>query len=237
MERTLPLHRGLLVTLGALALVPLACGGSKNEPPPASAYGNTTSGQPQPGGPQTGPAPAGTMGGAPQQNVAGSQPPPGGAPGGAAPGGAAPGGPAPATTGAPPPAGGAPTDAVVVALLSPLAAKYAPGMQPEGAPITANLAEGGHTQTTVTMTAGKCYTIVGASAPVGGVQNLNLKLLAPPFYTVSAGESSSKKSDATIGAAPSPTCPMVPIPVAYKLDVWSSKGAGPVAVQVYSKTK
>ena len=127
--------------------------------------------------------------------------------------------------------------ALVSTLMAPLAARYAPGMQAEGSPLTAQLAEGQSTSMTVSMQAGKCYTIVGVS-PIGvGVKDLNLNLLTPPLYTISAGQDKTTNNEAVIGAAPNPTCPMLPFPVAYKLDIRANKGAGVVAVQVYSKTK
>jgi hypothetical protein len=217
MERSyaLPLsvRRALLATFAAVALAPLACGGSKNEPvqtAPQNSYGaqpsmNTWNAPP----PASSPAPTATM--APT-----------------------------ATATAAPTASAMPTaapDIVVTTLLAPLAAKYAPGMQPEGAPLSANLAEGASTEMIVTMTGGKCYTIIGAS-PLGvGVKDLNIKLLTPPFYTLSAGQDSTTSNEAVIGGGKSPTCPLVPMPVAYKLTVTAAKGAGPVGVQVYSKTK
>ncbi|WP_394837265.1 hypothetical protein LVJ94_10195 [Pendulispora rubella] len=143
--------------------------------------------------------------------------------------------PGPAPSGAPAPGNVDP--ALVNMLMTPLAARYAPGMQPEGAPITAQLTEGQSTSMTVTMQAGKCYTIIGAS-PIGvGVKDVNLNLLTPPFYTVSAGQDKTTSNEAVIGASPNPTCPMLPVPVAYKLDIRANKGSGPVAVQVYSKAK
>jgi hypothetical protein len=224
-RRAVPVLFATFATLGtvaALALAPLACGGSKPEP--------------------TQTAPQGSWSAAPPN--AWNAPPPASAP----PAGTAPMATAPAT--APAPTGPAPTataptasampavpDAVVTALLAPLAAKYAPGMQPEGAPLSANLAEGGSTEMIVSMSGGKCYTIVGAS-PLGvGVKDLNIKLLTPPFYTLSAGQDSTTSNEAVIGGGKAPTCPLLPVPIAYKLTVTAAKGAGPVGVQVYSKTK
>ena len=214
----------------------VACGGSNNqdaqEPPPQgsySAYGQ----QPPPGQyPQQQPP---AQAGYPQQQ-----------PGYPPPGGAYPTQPAPGQQPAPTqpaPQGSAPQSApgvdpqLVGALMTPLAARYAPGMQPEGTPLTAQLAEGQSTSMTVTMQAGKCYTVIGAS-PIGvGVKDLNLNLLTPPFYTMSAGQDKTTSNEAVIGASPNPTCPMLPVPVAYKLDIRANKGAGIVAVQVYSKAK
>jgi hypothetical protein len=217
MERSYALprsvRRAVLVTFVGVALAPLACGGSKTEPVQPAPQGSWSAPPPSSGGwnappPASSTAPAPTM--------------------------------APTATAPAPTASAMPTavpDVIVTALLAPLAAKYAPGMQPEGAPLTANLAEGGSTEMIVSMVAGKCYTIIGAS-PIGvGVKDLNLKLLTPPFYTLEAGKDSTTSNEAVIGGGKNPTCPLMPIPVAYKLSVTAAKGAGPVGVQVYSKTK
>lgn len=216
--------------LGFTALAgfaPYGCGGGSNNNQAAqspSAY-NTYN----PNAPQTAP------------NGYGTQPPPnGGVMTGAPPatGAMPPATGQPAATGAPT---AAPTqgaqDAIVGALIAPLGAKYAPGMTAMGAPFTANMTEGQHASTMITMQAGTCYTVVGVSPPGVGVKSLNLSLLAPPFYTVSAGQSSGNTNESTIGAGKNPTCPIVPLPVQYKLDIFAKSGSGPVAVQVYSKPK
>ncbi|HWL85536.1 MAG TPA: hypothetical protein VNO21_07020 [Polyangiaceae bacterium] len=237
---------GAVVLAGGIVPV-VACGGSNSDQsaqaPQGSyaAYGTPPPGQPgyqgQPGQPgyqqpppgyqgqpQTGyPPPAQT--GYPQQ-------PPATYPAPAQPGPAQPAPGQTTTSGAP-----AMDPAVVGAVMAPLAARYAPGMQAEGQPLTAQLSEGQSTSMTVSMQAGKCYTIVGAS-PIGvGVKSLSLNLLTPPMYTLSAGQSKGASNEAVIGASPNPTCPMLPFPIAYKLDIRAAKGSGPVAVQVYSKAK
>jgi hypothetical protein len=87
----------------------------------------------------------------------------------------------------------------------------------------------------VTMQAGKCYAIVGFSAP-GAVKDLDLNLLPPPYLTL-AGQDMTHDNMPSIGGAPSPMCPVIPFPIQYKLDVFAKSGSGPVAVQLYSKTR
>jgi hypothetical protein len=111
-----------------------------------------------------------------------------------------------------------------------MAARVAPGMQAEGDELKQTLTEGQHAVMMVTLQAGKCYTVVGFSPP-GAVKNLDLNMLAPPLYMTLAGQ------DLTIGAAPSPMCPVIMFPLQYKLDVFAQSGSGPVAVQLYSKNK
>lgn len=222
-----------VTALGCAVPVLVACGGgSSNQPPPNGSYQTWQANQPPPGqpgyagGPATGAPPPG-YGGAPAGY--GGQPA-----GGPAPGPTMTGSPTPTATAAP--TASVPPE-VVTTLMSGLAAKYAPGMQPEGAPVTAQLAEGGKTSTTVTMTGGKCYTIIGASPPAVGVKDLSIELLVPPLYTLSGGKADTKSNEAVIGKAPNPTCPLTPLPIPYRLDITAIKGAGPVAVQVYSKSK
>jgi hypothetical protein len=117
-----------------------------------------------------------------------------------------------------------------------LATRVAPGMQAEGDEMKQTLNEGQHAVMMVTLQAGKCYTVVGFSPP-GGVKNLDLNMLAPPLYMTLAGQDLTHNSSPTIGAAPSPMCPVLMFPLQYKLDVFAQSGSGPVAVQLYSKNK
>jgi len=116
------------------------------------------------------------------------------------------------------------------------AARVAPGMTPEGDELKQNIGEGQHAVMMVTLQAGKCYTIAGFSAP-GAVKDLDLNLLAPPFYMTLAGQDLTHNNTPVIGAAPQPMCPVTPFPLQYKLDVFSKSGSGMVAVQLYSKNK
>jgi hypothetical protein len=128
---------------------------------------------------------------------------------------------------------GGPGDPAVAALQAE-AAKSAPGMSPEGEMAKGQLQEGGHIAFLVTMQPGRCYTIVGYGA---GLQDLDLNLLAPPFYNLLAAQDGMNGPAAVIGKGKSPMCPALPIAVPYKVDVFAQKGAGSVAVQVYSKAK
>jgi hypothetical protein len=120
--------------------------------------------------------------------------------------------------------------------LKAFALKAAPNMQPEGDEMKQNLQQGQHAVMMLTLQAGKCYTIVGFSAP-GAVSDLDLNLLAPPFYNTLAGQDLSHNSMPTIGGSPSPMCPVIMFPLQYKLDVFAKQGSGVVAVQLFSKPK
>ena len=116
------------------------------------------------------------------------------------------------------------------------ALRLAPNMQPEGDELKQTLTEGQHAVVMVTLQAGKCYSIIGFSPP-GGVKNLDLNLLAPPFYATLAGQDMTHNNTPTIGAAPNPMCPVIMFPLQYKLDVVAQSGSGQIAVQLYSKSK
>jgi hypothetical protein len=132
--------------------------------------------------------------------------------------------------------GGAITGDVTDAGLKLYATRVAPGMQPEGDELKQTMTEGQHAVIMVTLQAGKCYSVVGFSAP-GGVKDLDLNLLSPPFYMTLAGQDLTHNNTPAIGAAPSPMCPVTPFPLQYKLDVFAKTGGGQVAVQLYSKAK
>jgi hypothetical protein len=125
----------------------------------------------------------------------------------------------------------------VEAGLKLIAAKDAPGMQPEGQELKQTLNEGQHAVMMVTLQAGKCYAILGLSPPAVGVKDLDLNLMAPPLYMTLAGQDMTHTNTAAIGAAPSPMCPVVLFPLQYKLDVFARSGSGPVVVQLFSKNK
>lgn len=209
------------VAVGAATFV-AACA-SKNEP--ASNLPQPTYGTPTPG-------PNGAV-------------PPGYPTGAAYPTSTAPSGPAgtaPPTAGTAlpgptplPPAGDLAEGAAELGLRA-VGAMKAPKMQPEGAVFKHTLKEGERADAVVSMQAGKCYTIVGFSPP-GAIRDVDLQLLAPPFYTMSAGQDSSHDATPVIGGGTSPYCPILPVPVAYKLAIVARAGSGAVAAQVYSRTK
>jgi hypothetical protein len=114
------------------------------------------------------------------------------------------------------------------------AAKHAKGMQPDGPMARGDLKEGDHLTFLVNLQAGKCYAIVGF-APKGAVHDLDLRLLAPPLYNMLSGEDTTDDNAPIVGKDPNPMCPIIPVPLAYKVDIHAQKGAGKVGVQLYSK--
>jgi len=118
--------------------------------------------------------------------------------------------------------------------LDAVALKGAPGMKPEGAVATGTLKEGDHIEWSVTLAPGKCYAIVGYS-PSGEIQDLDLHVLSPPFFSIMAGEDTTDDNAPVVGSAPNPMCPVVAVKLPYKVDITSQKGAGRAAVQLFSK--
>jgi hypothetical protein len=249
---TIKVRTWSLVALGATAVLPVvvACGGSNqagantaasasmgyNQPPPGYPGYPGQPGQPQPGGYPGQPQPY------PGQ--------PGGQPGPAPSGSATPGPLAPTdpsslqgilqgiqnalqgnTSG-----GGGGVGDITSAGLQAFALKAAPGMQQEQGVMEQNLQQGQHAVVMYTLQAGKCYTIVGFSAP-GAVQDVDLNLLAPPLYMTLAGQDLTHNNTPTIGGGSQPMCPVIAFPLQYKLDVYARQGSGTVAVALYSKSK
>jgi hypothetical protein len=118
--------------------------------------------------------------------------------------------------------------------LSTIAIKAAPGMKADGVLATGTLKEGDHLGWSVTLAPGKCYAIIGYS-PTGEIQDLDLHVLSPPFFTMLAGEDTTDDNAPVVGSAPNPMCPVVPVQMPYKIDITAQKGAGHAAVQLFSK--
>jgi hypothetical protein len=116
--------------------------------------------------------------------------------------------------------------------------RLAPGMTPEGPMLKQTLQRGQHTTMQVPLQSGKCYLIIGWSAP-GDVKDLDLYLLSPPFYNALTAQDATSHNAPFVGAdnviPPHPICQVWPVPLQYKLDVFARDGSGAVVVQVYSK--
>jgi hypothetical protein len=108
--------------------------------------------------------------------------------------------------------------------------KLTAGMKPEGPLGTGKLAEKGHLRAEFTLAAGKCYSILGFSPTV---TDLDLYLLVPPG--ILSGQDLTDDNKPIIGGPPQPMCPTEKTPVTYKLDIFADKGAGDIAVQLFSK--
>jgi hypothetical protein len=128
-------------------------------------------------------------------------------------------------------------DPAIDLALTTAATKDAPGMTPDGPVGRATLAENEHFGMLVTMAPNRCYTVIGFSPP-GQVSNLEVKIMAPPLYNVQvAASGANDKSLPVVAKGKNALCPLLPVPIAYKLDVTAKKGTGRIGVQVFAKNK
>ena len=230
MKKLMPKHSLAVLALIVTAAAPTLSACGSKDPPPNNANNNM-----QGGGGQ---CPPGAPPGYPGCPAAGGQPT---APTYAtgqptAPATAPPTGPATAPT-APATAPAMPGDAADLAIKA-VAAMQAPGMQPEGQRFNGTVTEGGNTTTTVTLQAGKCYTVIAvANPPLGGVMAFQAELLAPLTQAQVESQAGASPNGAVLGAGAKCVAPFTPLPVPYTVRVTSKRGAGGVAVQLYSKIK
>lgn len=216
MRKSLPAAVLLTLASGAIALVPVACGKSPAVPS-VSLDAGFALGVGEGGAPSEAGAPLG-LGAVPTD--AGTD--------------AAPDASAAADAGGGLLAAG--VDAALDAAIAARAPKDAPRMTSEGAVGRDTLQQGGHFGMVVTLQPGRCYTIVAMSPPLQ-VSELEVKLLMLPL-SIEAGRSpASDKNPAVLGRGKAATCPISPIPVPYKVDVTARKGAGRIAVAVFSRAK
>ena len=156
--------------------------------------------------------------------------------------------PAPAPTTPPPGPVAGPCDAgTQVALDTAIQARakteVGQGMKPEGAFTCQTVPEGGSATVAVTLQPGKCYTALEASMPNVNEVDLFLKPNfgnpPPPLLIAFAGMVLAQDSNtgpvATMAGGANCYKNPLPIPGAAVVEVKARTGAGPVAVQVYSK--
>ena len=113
----------------------------------------------------------------------------------------------------------------------------APSMSPEGQVGRATLQPGGSFSMVVTLQPNQCYTFIAYSPP-GQVTELDMKLMAQPL-NIQAGASGAKDKNMPIigrGKA-NAQCPILPVPLPYRLDVVAKQGMGRIGVQVFSRPK
>lgn len=209
MRKSLPLAVLLATVSCGVALVPVSCGGKEPEVPVAAFDGGfVDAGAPAEGGLALGAVPL----------EAGID---------AAP-----------EAGAAPDAGplAAGVDAALDAAIVAQAAKDAPGMTSEGQVGHETLQQGGHFGMVVTLQPGRCYTVIAMSAPLQ-VSELEVKLFMLPLNIESGRSPATDKNPAVLGKGKGATCPISPLAVPYKVDVTAKKGAGRIAVAVFSKAK
>jgi hypothetical protein len=156
--------------------------------------------------------------------------------------------PPPPVEAAPLPAAAAPCDAnMQLALQTALKARekgeLGQGMKPESGFACMTVPEGGSASVPVMLQPGRCYTFLGQSFP--NVSELDITLKpnfgnpVPPLLAMFANQPIAVDSDvgpaATVGKGAQCFKNPFPIPGLAVVEVKARTGAGPVAVQVYSK--
>jgi hypothetical protein len=107
-------------------------------------------------------------------------------------------------------------------------------MQPDGSPFAAQFQEGQIWEQPINIAAGKCYSVVAASA---GIQELDVQLVlhAAPLPPQVLATDSTTGPNATLGGKGQ--CFKNPLPVGGpgKVIVKATRGGGPAIAQVYVK--
>jgi hypothetical protein len=207
----------LIVSAATLALV-CGCGGSSNDPNNPSGQQNAYGQYTPPA--NTGTAPTGAYTAPTTTGTAPTNPTPGS--------GAAAGSPATPIA--------VPAAAAVEPLLKQLASgEVAAGMQPEGSPFAGNFQEGQVLEQQLTIQAGKCYTVVGASM---GIQELDIQLVLVPSPLppqVLAQDQSQGGTAVLGGKAAGCFKNALPFGGPGKVVIKATRGAGLGIAQIYSK--
>ncbi|MEB2310305.1 MAG: hypothetical protein OZ921_07365 [Sorangiineae bacterium] len=153
--------------------------------------------------------------------------------------------PAPtATTPAPQPsAGGAaqPLDPAAGAVVTPILTQVASGAivagsKPLGSALVGNFQQGQKLQSDLSLSPGKCYTVVAVGVPT--VTEVNVQFIATtpiPGMTPSLAADQDQGSQAVLGRAPN--CYKNPFPMALpvKVEITAAAGSGIIGAQVYEK--
>jgi hypothetical protein len=126
----------------------------------------------------------------------------------------------------------------VTAALLPLAAQKAmPGAKPLGSPLAAQLQQGQCIETVVSMSPGKCYSVVASGLP--GIQNVDLALVPispiPGVPQVVAASDGSVGPTAVLGESPNCFKWALPLAGTMKLILSAPSGQGIAAAQVFEK--
>jgi hypothetical protein len=133
----------------------------------------------------------------------------------------------------------APIDPTLLqALLKPLQAQHAPGMQPEGTPLSGMLQTGQSLQTSVIIAASgtRCYTGIAVGAPT--VTDIAVELIAsppPPLPPGIVSQSQGVANPAIMAGKPNCFKNLLPIPGPAIFKVTARGGSGPVLAQLYAK--
>ena len=125
--------------------------------------------------------------------------------------------------------------ALDVAMLAQ-ADREAPGMKPEGQPLRVTMKENDLSAMIVTLQPNHCYTFIAMSGPLQ-VSDLEIHLMLLPFNVEAQRSLPNTRNPAFIGRGNQPSCPVVPIPIQYRVDVIAKKGSGRVVAQMFARPK
>lgn len=128
-----------------------------------------------------------------------------------------------------------PAAAAIQPLLTQLAAGEVQGMQPDGTAFAGNFQEGQILEQQITIEAGKCYSVVGASM---GIQELDIQLVLnpAPLPPQILAQDNSQGGTAVLGGK-STGCFKNALPIGGpgKIVAKATRGAGLAIIQVYKK--
>lgn len=130
-------------------------------------------------------------------------------------------------------------DSAIDLAITTASPKVAPKMDKEGAPGRATLKEGEHFSMVVTLQPNRCYTFVAFSPP-GNIGQIDMTLMGVAL-AIEAGKSSPPDKTmpglSVMGKGKTPICPVLPVPVPYRVDVVAKKGAGRMGVQAFARAR
>ncbi len=119
-------------------------------------------------------------------------------------------------------------------LLQAVAAKEAPGMQPDGGPFAGNFQTGQTLEQPITLAAGKCYAVIGVGI---GISQLDIQLASnqPPVPSITLAQGQASSGSTVLGGAKNCYKNALPMAVPAKVVVKATAGSGLAMAQVYSK--
>jgi hypothetical protein len=118
-------------------------------------------------------------------------------------------------------------------LLQAIAAKEAPGMQPDGGPFAASFNPGQTLEQPMTLAAGKCYAVIAVGV---GITQLDIQLATnqPPIPPIVLSQASGT-GQAVLGGAKNCYKNALPMAAPAKVVLKATAGSGVAMAQVYSK--
>jgi hypothetical protein len=119
-------------------------------------------------------------------------------------------------------------------LLQAIAAKEAPGMQPDGGPFAGSFNPGQTLEQPITLAAGKCYAVIGVGI---GISQLDIQLATnqPPVPPIVLSQGQTSNGSTVLGGAKNCYKNALPMAVPAKVVLKATSGSGLAMAQVYSR--